>query len=118
MANANATFDSLSVTPIPNGQRLITGFVSIGTYDSSNMSFDLSNYLLAAGIPTIRIGSSVGYSFDFSGTAASGRIRAWQLNMSNVNSPTAGIINCPLLEVGNAKVLTTNSAFIAIGKAA
>ena len=114
---ANALFTVDTVTILPHGQKMLQGFVSVGypaAYDSSNTIFDLSNHLKSTSYPSVIIGSSGGRTFEFSGTAASGRLIAYQIDMTNINGAAT---NTPLVGTTNNTNIAANAMFLAVGPA-
>ena len=120
MANSNAVLTDVKESIMPNGEKLIHGFVAVGigaqgAYDTTNTSMLLSSYFQSTERPTVIVEPKNGYVFNHNGgTSAGGLFKAYRQNMNQINGVSTAIA---MVEVSNAVNLNLNTHFFAIGKA-
>ncbi len=103
----------------PGGLREITGCATMNAgYVSGGDNFDLSNYFKLSTVPTVVAVAASGYLLEHNqGTAASGRIKAYQ-NVRNTNTMNGIDGNAALYECHTGLDLSSvNFVFIAKGQA-
>lgn len=101
-----------SETPLPGGEKMIRGTMTIAAYNmdtGSGVPCNLANFLHTSGYPTVVITSEKYNLQHDKGTAAAGRVVAYEKMYNN----TANAFS----QVTNNVTLSVNASFIAIGPA-
>lgn len=100
-----------SETPLPNGQKLVTGtFTFSANYYANGDTLDLSNVFLDDSVPMVMCGQAAGYTaFHNQGNAKVGKVLAYcgaagasaTLGQANTNSDLSSI-NVGFIAIGQA----------------
>jgi hypothetical protein len=111
---SNAQIDNVKEQRLAGSFGMVTGHVTIPTYETSGVNFILSNQLKDAGTPFfVMIQPASGYLFEHDrGSVSAGRIKAYVTNGNIVNSTDS---DQPMVEVANATSLSVNTTFFAVG---